>query len=73
MNDSNGIFDAITGENKIIKLTNAEQVTRDAEGVAYLDIEAARELAAESAVAAKASGVAKLAALGFTPAEIAAW
>jgi hypothetical protein len=66
MNDSNGIFDAITGENKIIKLTNAEQVIRDAEGVAYLEIRAARELAAESAVAAKA---ALLARLGITADE----
>jgi hypothetical protein len=64
--------DCSTGVESIIELTDAEIAQMEADATAYAVEQAAREAAEAAAVEAKASGQAKLAALGLTADEIAA-
>jgi len=64
---------------KIYDSATDESIEREMNVAEYAEYKVNRDLrfaviaADEATVAAKASGVAKLAALGFTEAEIAAW
>jgi hypothetical protein len=64
--------DCSTGIETIIELTDAEIAQREADAEAYAVEQAARDAAEAAAAEAKASGQAKLAALGLTADEIAA-
>ena len=64
--------DCSTGIETIIELTDAEIAQQEADAAAYAVEQAARETAEAAAAEAKASGQAKLAALGLTAEEIAA-
>ena len=66
------VVDCSTGIETIIELTDAEIAQREADAAAYAVEQAAREAAEAAAADAKASGQAKLAALGLTADEIAA-
>jgi hypothetical protein len=61
-----------TGVETIIELTDAEIAQMEADAAAYAVEQAARDAAEAAAAEAKASGQAKLAALGLTADEIAA-
>jgi hypothetical protein len=61
-----------TGETSIIELTDAEIAANEASALAAADQQAAREAEEAAVAAAKATGQAKLAALGLTAEEIAA-
>ena len=61
-----------TGVESVIELTDAEIAQIEADRVAYEARKAEEDAAAQAAAEAKASGQAKLAALGLTVDEIAA-
>lgn len=63
----------INEDGKNREMTNAELEQHQKDGVEQTHKELERQAITEATAAAKASGAAKLAALGFTPAEIAAW
>jgi len=58
-----------TGEEQILPLTAEEIAQREADAAAYAAQKAIDDAAAEAAAAAKASGLAKLMALGLTADE----
>lgn len=64
--------DCSTGETNERAMTAEEIAQRDADAAAWIAEQAAREAAEAELAEAKASAEAKLAALGLTPAEIAA-
>ena len=66
MNNSIGVFNAITGENEVSVMTDAQQSARNADVAAYADVIAARQAEAEAAATQKA---ALLARLGITADE----
>jgi hypothetical protein len=66
------IVDCATGESTTVPLTTEELAQRETDRLAYEAQEAARLVAEEAKETAKASGNAKLKALGLTDAEIAA-
>ena len=66
------IVDCSTGEQTYVPLTEEEIAQREVDAAAAAVAEAERIAAEEAAAAAKASGQAKLAALGLTPEEIQA-
>jgi hypothetical protein len=66
------IVDCSTGEQTYVPLTEEEIAQREVDAAAAAVAEAERIAAEEAAAAAKASGEAKLAALGLTSEEIAA-
>jgi hypothetical protein len=66
------IVDCSTGEQTYVPLTPEEIAQREVDAAAAAVAEAERIAAEEAAAAAKASGQAKLAALGLTPEEIQA-
>jgi hypothetical protein len=61
-----------TGVESIIELTDAEIAQMEADAVVYAARKAEEDAAAQAVAEAKASGQAKLAALGLTADEIAA-
>ena len=61
-----------TGVESVIELTDAEVAQRETDAAAYAVEQAARDAAEATKAAAKASGEAKLKALGLSDAEIAA-
>ena len=63
------VVDCSTGIQEIIPLTHEEISQREADAAAYAIEQAEREAEATSAAEAKASGIAKLLALGLTEAE----
>lgn len=58
-----------TGEQQVVPLTPEEITQREADAAAFAVAEANRIAAEEAAAAAKASGIAKLLALGLTEEE----
>jgi len=58
-----------TGEQQVLPLTAEEIAQREADAAAFAVAEANRIAAEEAAAAAKASGIAKLLALGLTEEE----
>ena len=58
-----------TGEQQVLPLTAEEITQREADAAAFAVAEANRIAAEEAAAAAKASGIAKLLALGLTEEE----
>ena len=58
-----------TGEQSVVALTPEEIAQREADAAAFAVVEAERIAAAEAAAEAKASGIAKLLALGLTQDE----
>ena len=58
-----------TGEQQVLPLTAEEIAQREADAAAFAVAEAERIAAEEAATAAKASGIAKLLALGLTEEE----
>jgi len=66
MNNSIGVFNAITGENEVSVMTDAQQSARNADIAAHADVKAARQAEAEVAATQKA---ALLARLGITADE----
>lgn len=58
-----------TGEQQVVPLTPEEITQREADAAAFAVAEAERIAAEEAAAAAKASGIAKLLALGLTEEE----
>lgn len=63
------VVDCSTGVESIIELTDEEIAQAEADRVAYEAEMAARQVAEEAKAAAKASALAKLAALGLTEDE----
>lgn len=63
------VVDCSTGEEQIIPLTPEEIAQREADFAAYQEEKTAREAAAAAEAEAKASGIAKLMALGLTEEE----
>ncbi len=63
------IINCETGERTIVPLTEAEIQEREAMAAQALADQAEREAAEQAKAAAKASGIAKLLALGLTQAE----
>lgn len=63
------VIDCSTGERQIIPLTPEEIAEREALAAQALADQAEREAAEQAKAAAKASGIAKLLALGLTQAE----
>ena len=72
MADTKIIVDCSTGITTEVELTAEEIAQRAVDAAAYAMEKAEQDAAAEAATAAKASGQAKLAALGLTVDEIAA-
>jgi hypothetical protein len=66
------IVDCSTGERTIVPLTEAEIAEREAMAAQALAEQAAREAEETAKAEAKASGIAKLLALGLTEAEATA-
>ena len=66
------VIDCSTGERTIVPLTEAEIAEREAMAAQALADQAEREAAETAKAAAKASGIAKLLALGLTEAEATA-
>jgi hypothetical protein len=66
------VVDCSTGVEEIIELTDAEIAQMEADAAAFAARKAEQDAAAAAAADAKASGQAKLAALGLTADEIAA-
>ncbi len=66
------VVDCSTGERTIVPLTEAEIQEREAMAAQALADQAEREAAEQAKAAAKASGIAKLLALGLTEAEATA-
>jgi hypothetical protein len=66
------VIDCSTGERTIVPLTEAEVQEREAMAAQALADQAEREAAETANAAAKASGIAKLLALGLTEAEATA-
>jgi hypothetical protein len=66
------VVDCSTGEATEVPLTTEELAQRETDRLAYEAQEAARLVAEEAKETAKASGNAKLKALGLTDSEIAA-
>ncbi len=66
------VINCETGEREIIPLTEAEIAEREALAAQALADQAEREAAETAKAAAKASGIAKLLALGLTEAEATA-
>jgi hypothetical protein len=66
------VIDCSTGERTIVPLTEAEIQEREAMAAQALADQAEREAAETAKAAAKASGLAKLLALGLTEAEATA-
>jgi hypothetical protein len=66
------VIDCSTGERTIVPLTQAEISEREAMAAQALADQAEREAAETAKAAAKASGFAKLLALGLTEAEATA-
>jgi hypothetical protein len=66
------VIDCSTGERTIVPLTEAEVQEREAMAAQALADQAEREAAETAKAAAKASGIAKLLALGLTEAEATA-
>lgn len=67
------VVDCTTGEQTIVPLTPEEIAQREADAAAFAAAEAERIAAAEAEAEAKASAQAKLAKLGLTAEEIAAF
>lgn len=65
----NHIVNCETGEVTIVDLTDEEIAANEALAIEVAAVEAAREAQAQATVEAKASALAKLAALGLTEAE----
>jgi hypothetical protein len=63
------VVDCSTGERTIVPLTAEEIAEREAMAAQALADQAEREAAEQAKAAAKASGIAKLLALGLTQAE----
>jgi hypothetical protein len=72
MTDTKVVVNCETGETTVVTLTSEEIAQREADAAAFAVAEAERLAAEEAAATAKASGQAKLAALGLTAEEIAA-
>ena len=72
MTDTKVVVNCETGETTVVTLTSEEIAQREADAAAFAVAEAERVAAEEAAATAKASGQAKLAALGLTAEEIAA-
>ena len=72
MTDTKIVVNCETGETTVVTLTSEEIAQREADAAAFAVAEAERLAAEEAAATAKASGQAKLAALGLTAEEIAA-
>jgi hypothetical protein len=66
------VINCETGEREIIPLTEEEIAEREAMAAQALADQAEREAAEQAKAAAKASGIAKLLALGLTEAEATA-
>jgi hypothetical protein len=66
------VVDCSTGITREVELTAEEIAQREADALAWAEVEAEREAEATAKAAAKASAEAKLAALGLTADEIAA-
>lgn len=66
------IVDCSTGEETVVPLTAEELAQLEADRVAFETEKAAREAEIQAKAAAKASALAKLAALGLTAEEAAA-
>jgi len=66
------IVDCSTGVTTEVELTDAEVAQREADAATYAVEQADKEAADAAKAAAKASGEAKLAALGLTAEEISA-
>jgi hypothetical protein len=66
------VVDCSTGERTIVPLTEAEIAEREAMAAQALADQAAREAEETAKAEAKASGIAKLLALGLTEAEATA-
>ena len=66
------VVDCSTGITTEVELTAEEIAQREADALAWGEVEAGREAEATAKAAAKASAEAKLAALGLTADEIAA-
>jgi hypothetical protein len=66
------VIDCTTGERQIIPLTPEEIAEREAMAAQALADQAEREAAEQAKAEAKASGIAKLLALGLTEAEATA-
>jgi hypothetical protein len=66
------VIDCSTGERTIVPLTETELQEREAMAAQALADQAEREAAETAKAAAKASGIAKLLALGLTEAEATA-
>ena len=72
MTDTKVVVNCETGETTVVTLTSEEIAQREADAAAFAVAEAERLAAEEAAAIAKASGQAKLAALGLSAEEIAA-
>ena len=72
MTNTKIVVNCETGETTVVTLTSEEIAQREADAAAFAVAEAERLAAEEAAATAKASGQAKLAALGLTAEEIAA-
>jgi len=72
MTDTKIVVNCETGETTVVTLTSEEIAQREADAAAFAVAEAERLAVEEAAATAKASGQAKLAALGLTAEEIAA-
>ena len=66
------VVDCSTGITTEVELTAEEIAQREADALAWAEVEAGREAEATAKVEAKASAESKLAALGLTADEIAA-
>jgi hypothetical protein len=72
MTDTKIVVNCETGETTVVTLTSEEIAQREADAAAFAVAEAERLAVEEAAATAKASGQAKLAALGLSAEEIAA-
>jgi len=72
MTDTKIVVNCETGETTVVTLTSEEIAQREADAAAFVVAEAERLAVEEAAATAKASGQAKLAALGLSAEEIAA-
>lgn len=63
------VVDCATGQTQVLPLTEEEIAQREADALAAQAAEAERIAAEEAAIAAKASALAKLTALGLTEEE----
>jgi len=72
MTDTKIVVNCETGETTVVTLTSEEIAQREADAAAFAVAEAERLAVEEAAATAKASGQAKLVALGLSAEEIAA-